>query len=285
MEVIEGELRWVGHRLSSLFKQLRLIAISDVHYGNRFFSMKHFDRTINFILVHDDARCVLTGDMCESTLRSSKGDIYKQVGTPQDQRDWIIERMLPIKDKILGVVTGNHEQRIYNETGIDISKDIAGALGVPYRQEGLLLKIFLGSGNKRIPDKQFVFSSYHTHGYGGARTKGGKSVKIERTSTFVDADFYTMSHDHDVNVAPGIYLMADNRGTIDKETGFLTGKITAKRKMLIKTNAYLKWGGYSEIGGFSPTDLTTPMIMLLTPEAEFWSNLSDRPEKAVRVIA
>lgn len=70
-----------------------------------------------------------------------------------------------------------------------------------------------------------------------------------------------MSHDHVVNVAPDIYLLPDNRGTVD-ETGFTTGRITAHRKMLIKSGAFLKWGGYSEQGGFPPVDLSQPVITL-----------------------
>lgn len=71
-----------------------------------------------------------------------------------------------------------------------------------------------------------------------------------------------MSHDHTVNVAPDVYLVPDNRNHQDKDSGFITGSITAKRKMLIKSNAYMKWGGYGEIGGFSPVDLETPEIIL-----------------------
>ncbi len=34
----------------------------------------------------------------------------------------------------------------------------------------------------------------------------------------------------------------------------------AKRKMLIKSGAFLKWGGYSEFLGFPPVDLEAPVI-------------------------
>ncbi len=260
MEVITGELRWFGKVLSPELKQLRIIPLSDIHYGNPLCSLKHLDRTLTLVAENEDMCVIGTGDLCESTLKSSKGDIYKQVGTPQDQRDWIIERLYPIKEKILGMTTGNHEMRIYNETGIDISKDIAEALSVPYRPEGILIKIMFGSGNEYKVDRPYTYWGYATHGYGGARTKSAKAVKVERVATWIHADFYIMSHDHVVNIAPDIYLMPDNRGTI--KDGVMTGKITAKRKMLIKSSAYLKWGGYSEMLGFPPVDLETPIIKL-----------------------
>ena len=262
METVEGELRSFGHVLDTKLRQVRVVIISDLHFGNPLFSEKHFDRTLKFVLDNQDVFVILNGDLCESSLKSSKGDIYKQVGSPQDQRDWVIERLLPIQNRILGVTTGNHENRIYNDCGIDISKDIASTLAVPYRAEGMLLKIMFGKGNSYHEEKPYVYWCYATHGYGGARTKGGKSVKVERLATWIHADIYIMSHDHVVNVSPDVYLVPDNRQLVDKQSGFLTGKVTAHRKMLIKSNAYIKHGGYAELGGFPPVDLETPIIIL-----------------------
>ena len=237
---------------------------------------------MEYVKDNEDVYVFLNGDLCESSIKTSKGDIYHQVGTPQDQRDWVIERLNPIKSKILGVTTGNHENRIYNEAGMDISKDIAKAMQAPYQPDGLLFKLWFGAGVESHPNQQYMFESYITHGYGGARTKAAKATKIERASTWVNADWYAMSHDHVVNVAPDIYLESDRRGYQDSD-GFMTGKVTAKRKMLIKTNAFLKWGGYAESGGFPPSDLTTPLIWLMTPDSPNWLLFPDKPRKAVKV--
>ena len=72
--------------------------------------------------------------------------------------------------------------------------------------------------------------------------------------------------DHIVNIAPDIYLIPDNRTRDErikgKLTGFRVGKLHAHRKMLIKSNAFVKWGGYAEAAGYPPSDLTTPLIKL-----------------------
>ena len=152
----------------------------------------------------------------------------------------------------------NHEARIED---VDISGDIAKALGAYYRPEGVMVKISFGSGNSRHPEKPYVYWGYFTHGYGGARTKSAKAVKAERLSAWLHADFYVMSHDHVVNIAPDIYLLPDPRTHINKD-GFKVGWVKAHRKMLIKAGAFLKWGGYAERGGFPPSDLTNPVIKL-----------------------
>ncbi len=261
-EYIPGELIYYAYILSPEFTELELVPISDAHYGNPLFSKKHFLRTVDYVKEKPNRRAVLNGDLCESSLRTSRGDIYKQVGTPQDQWHWMMEHLESIKDKILGADSGNHEDRVYNETGIDITKEIAERLNIPYRNEGMLLKISFGDKNNRTEGRPYTYWIYMTHGYGGARTTGAKVVKVERTSTYIHADCYIMSHDHVSNAAPSIYLMPDNRTSEDKETGFRTGAIKAVRKLLIKSNAYVKWGGYAEKGGFSPSDLTTPIIYM-----------------------
>jgi hypothetical protein len=276
-------LRWFGKILDPKLTQVRILVLSDLHYGNPYCSVKHFQRTIDYVKANKDVHVFFNGDLCESAIKTSKGDIFHQVGTPQDQRDWVIQTLAPIKKQILGFTTGNHENRIYNDTGIDLTADIAAAFEVPYRSEGMLFKLSFGSGSSSHDDKPFVFGNYITHGFGGARTKAAKATKIERASTWVDADWYAMSHDHVVNVAPDIYLQHDDRGTVDKTTGYLSGKVTAKRKMLIKTNAFLKWGGYAESGGFPPSDLATPLIWLLTPKSPAWQLFPDKPRQAVKV--
>lgn len=263
----EGELVYYAHQLSKKFRKLLIVPIGDIHYGNPLFSKKHLDMAIHFIDGNPNAYTFLTGDLCESAIRTSKGEIFRQVGSPQDQRDWIIERFKPIKDKVLGVIMGNHEMRIYNDVGIDICKDIAQALGVPYRIAGMGVKISFGSGNEGHPDRAYTYWGYFTHGYGGARTKASKAVKVERTAYWIHANFYVMSHDHVVNIAPDVYLLPDPRTRREKdkdgkETGFTVGRVTAHRKMLVKTNAYLKWGGYAEMLGFPPSDLSYPIIKL-----------------------
>ena len=270
MEFIDGELIYFQVDLDPEIKLLKVVPISDVHYGNHMFSLSNFDRTLSYLKATPDAVAILNGDLCESTIRSSKGDIFRQVGTPQDQRDWIIEKLYPIRKKILSLTDGNHEGRIYNDAGIDLSIDIATALGVPYRAGGVMLKISFGRGNHRMPNAPFVYWAYHTHGYGGARTSGAKAVKVERTSTFVNANAYFMSHDHQVNAATANYLIADPRTHDEVHTlldgstqTFKVGRVTSQRKLLIKTNAYLKWGGYSERGGYPPVDLLTPIVYMV----------------------
>lgn len=276
------QFRWFGKVLPPELKDIRLVILSDLHYGNPYCSEKHFLRTVEFIRANENCYCLLNGDLAESITRTSIGDIYRQVGTPDDQKKQIVEWLLPIKAKLLGMTTGNHEARVYRDAGTDISAYIAERLEIPYREDGMLYKLSFGDGNNRTTGKPYVFWIYITHGYGGARTKGGKSVKVERLSYWQLADVFVMSHDHEVNVAPTVRFEADPRGS--ETNGFLTGLVREKRIMLVKSNAFVKFGGYAERGGFSPSDLSTPIINLLTPESSMWQMCADRPNQGVKVL-
>lgn len=261
-EFIEGEPVFYVYNFPSTWKQLQIVPISDCHYGNHLFSEHHFIRTIRRINSKSNIYTILNGDLCECTTKNSIGDIYNQTVPPGKQMDWIIDRLRPIKDKILGITMGNHEQRIWRESGIDICHEIAQALGVPYRPEGITIRIIFGSGSEGHIGRPYIYDIYATHGFGGARTKASKAVKVERTAHYIHADAYLMSHDHDVNVAPDNYLIPTSSAT-DVGKKWKVGKFYAHRKMLIKTNAYLKWGGYGEMKGFAPVDLETPLITLM----------------------
>jgi len=292
---LSGELVYFAYNMGPDLTDITLVGISDIHRGAQLFSEWHFRETIDFIRRTPNAYAFLNGDYAEAALRGSKGDIFSQVGTPQDQRDWVLEALYPIRNRILFADIGNHDDRIYQVTGMDIAADISKALNIPYRPEGGLLKISFGTGNSGFKNQPYSFWIYATHGYGGARTKSAKAIKAERLSYYVHADAYFMSHDHVSNASPNVYLQPAptthkpshvwrNEDGSPKPTSWTEGNVIAHRKIEFKTNAYLKWGGYAERGGFPPVDLETPICFLLTPESDKWSLFPGKPRKMVKAL-
>jgi len=284
------EITYIAWRLPENFTELFLIPISDLHIGNPFFSEKHCRRTIEYIQRTPNAYWVGNGDFLESATKTSKSNVYSQTKSPKEQSKWARKAFKPIASKGLGFTAGNHENNIFDAVGVDLCEEIADSLDLPYRPEGMLLKIAFGGGNSGHGDKPYVFWTYMTHGWGGARTSGAKSKKVEDQSHYVNADLHIMSHDHVVNVAPAIGLTADRRTypVVDdegREKRWESGTVEAKRIMLVKSNAYLKWGGYSQRLGYPPSDLTTPLIILMTPQSPLWTMFPDKPRQAVRVVA
>ena len=263
--ITQGEPIYYAHTLSTKLKRLRLLPFADLHDGNPLSSMRHFTRALSE-LNKPDTFGVLNGDMLEAVIKGSKGDIFSQKATVQKQAERVIKVLKPYKKKLLGMTMGNHERRVYQETSIDLCKWMAQELEIPYRPEGIILKLSFGDFNNSTAGRPYVYWIYMTHGYGGARTKSSKAVKAERAGTWLPTmDVIIMSHDHVVNVAPDVCLEPDPRTHAQKdeeghETGFMVGRVKAHRKMLVKSSAFLKWGGYAEMGGFPPSDLCVPVI-------------------------
>ena len=57
--------------------------------------------------------------------------------------------LLPIKDKIIGATTGNHEARAYRSDGIDMTRLVCRQLGVEqyYHPDGVLMFVRFGRRN------------------------------------------------------------------------------------------------------------------------------------------
>ena len=136
----ELEFTYYAVDLSSSLKQVKLAVTSDIHFGNPSCSLRHLNQHIEYIKSDPEIFTFLNGDMIECVTRYSKGEIHRQATSPGKQRDFIIKLFKPIKHKVLGVTQGNHERRIED---VDVAGDIAEALGVPYRAEGMLLNICL----------------------------------------------------------------------------------------------------------------------------------------------
>ena len=85
--------------------------------------------------------------------------------------------------------------------------------------------------------------------------------------------------------APEPYLIADPRAFSDPRYPMCRiGRAVAHRKILVKTNAYLKWGGWAEMKGFGPVDLETPIIQFAGNDCSDWEFPPNKGEKKVRFI-
>lgn len=263
-EYLPGELIYQCQDLSDEFKEVIVVPVSDIHYGNPMFSKHHLERTIDFILSKPNIVTILNGDLAECVIKSSKGDISSQTAIVQKQYEFIRDAFMPVAKagRIMGVTQGNHCFRIMDTAQMDLCDMWAKDWKCPYGREEILVKITFGAGNARMANQRYSYYIYATHGFGGARTKGAKNVKVERSSHQVHADVYIMSHDHDASIQEGAYLTPHPRTWIDKMTGFKCGTMHSTNKKLVKTGAYLKRGGYAARGGYDPVTLGITEIKL-----------------------
>jgi len=230
------------------------IPLADFHFGAKACAVDVIDGYIDWIAARDNAFTILNGDLLNGATKTSTPELFDDLTRPDDAYDHLRARLMPIRDKILMITRGGHEEAIYRAVGVDYMARLAYDLGnVPYRPDGGMVSVIVP---RREGDSQTVeFLFYATHGWGGARTIGAKVKKVDELAVAVHADVYILSHDHTQNVHRLNRLEATKR-----HDRFGHRHLIPHRQLLINTGGFLKYEGYVARKGYSPQDLGTPRV-------------------------
>lgn len=91
---------------------LEIVPLADIHLGDPETQMNVITTEIEKIKSKPNRYCILAGDLMNTAIKTSISDTYSETLTPQQQLDKCIELFEPIRNKILCIITGNHEERI-----------------------------------------------------------------------------------------------------------------------------------------------------------------------------
>jgi hypothetical protein len=236
------------------YSQIYLVPLADFHEGSRDADHEVSDGYIEWIREHDNAFTILNGDMMNCATKDSTPELYEDLITPDKAYENLRKRLLPIKDKILMITRGGHEETIFRKVGVDFMARLAYDLGeLPYKPDGGLLGIRLG-----VTGTTGLCWIYATHGWGGARTIGAKIKKVEDLATVANADIIVLSHDH----TQAIHRL----NIIDPPHSHIQFKVPVHwgimRQVLVNTGGFVKYAGYIQRKGYAPQDLGTPRIRI-----------------------
>ncbi len=238
---------------------MKIVTINDVHYGDDLSSIAKFRTFIQ--MIKDDPRfyVICLGDLINNNLKSSKGNCHEDIMSPQEQKKGIIKELTPIKDKILYMVSGNHEYRTNKEAGSDPTEDIAMVLGVPYERDGAIFKVTLGKDkhNKRVA---YVISAFHGQG-GGRKVSAGLNIAEDFLSCMDGVDIITIGHTHKLTSGRISSLRVDPKNNC----------ITQIDKLIVVGGHWVEYGGYAERGMMRPSPVGPGVIMLDGTKKEFHS--------------
>jgi hypothetical protein len=209
----------------------------------------------------------LNGDILDYASRSSIGDIETREFNIMGQLNYAVELFKPIKNKILCITNGNHENRGYRKEGFDISQVIAAQLGLSdvYSPTSAFIFLRFGSpmynhGKKRA--KQ-LYTLYVNHGSGGGRKEGAKAIRLADMAGICDADIYVHSHTHLPMVFKEGYFRTDVQNSA----------VTCVDKLFVNTASNLDYGGYGAAQEYKPNSKDTPVIYLNGTKKEMCAKL------------
>lgn len=227
---------------------VNIVPIGDLHIGAPNFDMKTLRRTLDFVDANrENTRILLMGDLAETATKTSVGaGSYEQKGNPQEQIEWAAEIFEPYKDLIDGVITGNHEQRVYKSTGVDMMKLFCQILDI----EDRYLRY---QGAVKVAWNHRSYRLLMFHGAGGGSTKGGKFNKLASMQRLGPADTYFMGHVHEQGYTTVVDTEFDDRNLRVKEV---------LRHFVFTGSALTYADGYAEEMGLQRTQMGFPLVKL-----------------------
>ena len=239
--------------------------MADLHIGDPQSDFKSILERIEHIRKTSNAYCILDGDLMDTAITSSIGDTYGANLQPMEQLKQCVKIFEPIKDKILAVLPGNHENRTYKTDGVDLTEIMCSQLGIPerYSPTTALLFVRFGKSQKNMPNRRQLYTMYVTHGSGGGRKEGGKVNRLADLASIVDADIYIHAHTH----LPLVFKESFFRVSSGNSSVALVDKL------FVNTAASLNYGGYGDKAGFKPASKRSPVIYLHGLEHDMWAKL------------
>lgn len=237
------------------FKEIEILPLADWHIGDLNSDGKKITEMLDYVKSKPNVFVILNGDLMNTATRQSVSDIYSEQISPMHQLEQCVKLFGPITERILSIQPGNHERRIWKESGADMTALMAEQLKIPtkYSSASTLLFIRVGKWYKsgRHPGP-VLYTIYCVHGSGGGKKEGGKLQRLVDLSAIVDADIYVHSHTHLPAIARTSYYRVSTTNRSVQQVD----------KLYINTSSALQYGGYGELASFKPNSTETPIIKL-----------------------
>ena len=232
---------------------LKIYPISDVHFGAAEHMEREWNNFCNNLLRDENAYIILGGDLINNGTKSSVSNCYEETVRPREQKRIMTEMLMPLRDRILCMVSGNHERR-NKDVDDDPSYDIACKLDVEhlYRENIAFLKIQMGN-NRTNGQLNPTYVLAVTHGAGGGILTGGSVNRNERFGYVLDGvDALIVGHTHKPFVTQPSKIQVDSHNH----------RITVKPFKIVSSTSWLKWGGYAAQKMLTPTSHAPQIITL-----------------------
>lgn len=243
----------IKHELDCHGRPIEVLALADLHIGDPHSDKRLINELISSVKDDDNRYCVLAGDLMNTAITGSKSDSYAETLRPSEQLEQCYELFAPIRDKIIAIVPGNHEERITRTAGTDMTRMLARELGLQdvYRDNSAL--VILRFGHSYLHSTPLTYSLYVNHGHGGGgRRAGSKLNSLQDFASIIDADCFIVGHTH----LPASFKQSQYRISPQR------GVAVLHEQLFVNTASALTYGGYGNRGGYQPPSNSYPVITL-----------------------
>lgn len=221
-----------------------IVFFGDWHLGNEAHAINPFNAYLKLILDNPHLRVILTGDYFEYSSKTQH--ISDEIMDIDDQLDLFVKILRKIKDQVIAILPGNHDDRLAKYTGrrrylqalaeqagIDVDETY---VGLP--QRGVSVFIKAGSMN---------YSAYGTHGSTGAWRN--KNTQLKRMAVSRRHTLLFMGHVHQVLWEPELYI----EPSVD-------GSNLVRLQYWLATGGFLKDASYAEAKSYPVSLVGAPIV-------------------------
>jgi len=190
---------------------VKVFFIGDVHEGAANCRTDLLQKAIDMIRDTEDAYWIGMGDMVDCINYHDRRFNVREVDSkyrvtdldnlPKMQADMLIEMLTPIKDKCIGLLTGNHEDTMRQYNGFDILSYLCLSLGATYL--GKKAYVSIGAIVSELRNRPYFMIDMcvgHGNGGGGGKTAGGAINKCFDYMQWETADVHVVGHSHSMCV-------------------------------------------------------------------------------------
>ena len=255
-----------------------IIGLGDIHLGNVGCDKKHLQEIIDYIKGKKNCYWLGMGDMVETINVNDKRFDPKSIDPSYRIADLddlstkqfadICKMLRPIKDKCIGLLTGNHEETSRLHYYRDVTLDLCRELNTQYLSYDAFIRLKFKRNSR--PSGGLIYTIYATHGFGGSRRNGPKVSRLEDLAAAFDADIIMVGHEHKKIIAPPITkLRCPHEGAL---------RLESRKQLAIMTGSFLKGyipGAitYVEKKGYAPADLGVVKIMIKPEKKDMHASL------------
>ncbi len=232
-------------RTLPLAEQIEIIAMGDLHNGSPNARFDKFQEQINYIKNTPNCYAIFMGDLLDAIVPSDKRysatEPYRTIDTLKKE---IYVALEPIKEKIIIMLTGNHEVKLDKQGyGCPIAW-MCQELKVPYGGISAFIKL---KCHPKTHEGDLTIYAYH--GYSAGRKTGACVNNVENLAQYYDADIFLIGHSHKLVCTKQVMI---------NYYGYKT-KLFCNTGTFLETASY-GTTGYGEIAGYPPLRLGCPKI-------------------------
>ena len=219
------------------YDTIEVYPIHDLHYGNGQFDPNKWKKLKAEILAEPNRYCIFVGDLMEMAIPGSKSDMFTQTVPPDAQKEWVSYEFGELADRIIAVVSGNHEHnRATKLCGLYPLYDACcwARIQDRYRENFAVVDIGVGKYHNK---------ETRQHRYVGFLTHKAKDLKNWSTADTLEGfDFMVYGHDHDPKEHSRSHLIYDG----------INKFVRQKHIETINAGSFLTYGGYAARAAYRP---------------------------------